>query len=288
MARIRTIKPDFFTSLTIADLSLRARLTFIGLWTHVDDEGRCIADPRLIKAALWPLDDVSSEDVMSDLGELIESSLITQYVVGNRRYLVVNGWREHQKINRPTKSKFPAPDSPDSMPVDPADYAPTSTSSESPTAHAQLSESSSPAHWGKGKEQGTGNRERKDICSPAPPSSVSESPSLIPEPPRKPKPGSDEDPDWLKFWATYPKKTAKEGARKSWAKALRIADAADIIAGSERYRDDPNRSPQYTKDPTTWLNNGCWDDEPLPARSGANGHQPYQDPTDHSVYEGDL
>jgi hypothetical protein len=33
MARIRSIKPEFFTSLTIGSLSERARLAFIGIWT---------------------------------------------------------------------------------------------------------------------------------------------------------------------------------------------------------------------------------------------------------------
>jgi len=49
MARIRTIKPSFFTSLTIADLGLAERLTFIGLWTHVDDEG----EPMSYFWAFW-------------------------------------------------------------------------------------------------------------------------------------------------------------------------------------------------------------------------------------------
>src|SRR5699024_3247957 len=81
MARIRTIKPTFFTSLTIANLTLEQRLTFIGLWTHVDDEGRCIYDPRLIKAALWPLDSRTAEDVDGDIRALTESSLITHYTL---------------------------------------------------------------------------------------------------------------------------------------------------------------------------------------------------------------
>jgi hypothetical protein len=34
MARIRSIKPEFFTSISIADLSRDARLMFIGMWTH--------------------------------------------------------------------------------------------------------------------------------------------------------------------------------------------------------------------------------------------------------------
>lgn len=109
MPRIRTIKPEFFTSLTIASLPLEARLTFIGLWTHVDDEGRCVDDTRLIRAAVWPLDERLSSDIETDLKRLTESSLIVRYEVDGRRYLAVQGWREHQKINRPTLSKLPAP-----------------------------------------------------------------------------------------------------------------------------------------------------------------------------------
>jgi hypothetical protein len=90
MARIRSIKPEFFTSLTIADLTSEQRLTFIGLWTHADDEGRCVDDPRLIKAALWPLDDRTAADVETDLVALTESSLIARYTLNQRRYLAVS------------------------------------------------------------------------------------------------------------------------------------------------------------------------------------------------------
>jgi hypothetical protein len=109
MARIRTIKPDFFGSLTIASLTLHARLTFIGLWTHCDDEGRCVDDPRLIRAAAWPLDDRVAADVEEDLRALTEASLIVRYEVDGRRYIAVRTWLEHQRINRPTPSRFPAP-----------------------------------------------------------------------------------------------------------------------------------------------------------------------------------
>jgi hypothetical protein len=112
MARIRTIKPEFFTSLTVCRLPVHARLTFIGLWTHVDDEGRCVDDSRLVKAAVWPLDDRTSADVEADLSLLTESSLITRYTVSERSFIAVRGWSEHQRINRPTKSKFPSPDDP--------------------------------------------------------------------------------------------------------------------------------------------------------------------------------
>lgn len=110
MARIRTIKPGFFTSEDIAGLSLRARLTFIGLWTHADDNGRAKANPRLVKAAVWPLDDdVTVNGVRDDLVELERADRITTYVVDGVEYLQIVRWHEHQKIDRPTVSSIPPP-----------------------------------------------------------------------------------------------------------------------------------------------------------------------------------
>src|SRR5688500_10427158 len=138
MARIRTIKPEFFTSLTIADLTPEQRLTFIGLWTHVDDEGRCVDDARLIKAAVWPLDDRTAADVEDDLRALTEASLITRYTLTRKRYMAVTGWREHQRINRPTPSKLPAPELGEPTPPEPS----TSGNADSVSPHAQLTEGS--------------------------------------------------------------------------------------------------------------------------------------------------
>jgi len=69
------------------------------------------------------------------------------------------------------------------------------------------------------------------------------------------------------FWRVYPLKTGKVAARKAWDRAIRRANAADIIAGAERYRDDPNRKPDFTKYPEGWLNAGRWEDDPLPGPS---------------------
>ena len=75
-----------------------------------------------------------------------------------------------------------------------------------------------------------------------------------------------EQSDFDSFWLIYPRRQGKREALKSLKAALALADFETIIAGAKRYRDDPNRSPSYTKLPATWLNKGCWDDEPLPNR----------------------
>ncbi|MFC4912560.1 hypothetical protein [Actinomadura gamaensis] len=116
MPRIRAIKPGFFASEDVAALPLRARLTWIGLWTHCDDQGRAKDNVKLIKAALWPLDPVSLQDVEDDLAVLAEHGRILRYEVAGRRFLAVVGWHEHQKISKPTTSKLPPPPTTDSCP----------------------------------------------------------------------------------------------------------------------------------------------------------------------------
>ena len=113
MARIRTIKPSFFTDHVMAELPLSARLTYIGLWTHADDSGRAVDDPRLIKAALWPLDDKHTvKRVDTDLESLARAGRIVRYESDGRRYLAVVQWEKHQHINRPQESSLPPPDQP--------------------------------------------------------------------------------------------------------------------------------------------------------------------------------
>lgn len=109
MARIRTYKPSFFRSEDVAALTFRARLTWLGLWPNCDDEGRMKDNAKLIKGDVWPLDDVSLEDVEADLAELAAAGRIVRYEVDGRRYLAVTNWLEHQRIQKPTPSKIPPP-----------------------------------------------------------------------------------------------------------------------------------------------------------------------------------
>lgn len=73
------------------------------------------------------------------------------------------------------------------------------------------------------------------------------------------------------FWHTYPRRTGKKAAQRAWAVVVRVVDPETIIAAAARFRDDPHREDQYTAHPTTWLNQGRWDDDPLPARGRDRG-----------------
>ncbi|TYB69679.1 hypothetical protein FXF51_05830 [Nonomuraea sp. PA05] len=105
---MRTLKPEAFSSETLTEVSVHARWNFAGLWTYADDEGRGRAEVRLIKAAVWPLDDdVTPREVAAFLDELEAAHLICRYESGGKQYLHIVNFAEHQKPNRPVASKLP-------------------------------------------------------------------------------------------------------------------------------------------------------------------------------------
>lgn len=74
----------------------------------------------------------------------------------------------------------------------------------------------------------------------------------------------DSDPDFVAFWAAYPRRTDKGHARKAWAAAVgRGTTPKTIIDGATAFRDSPRRSPdpRYVPHPATWLNGDRWLDE---------------------------
>lgn len=104
------------------------------------------------------------------------------------------------------------------------------------------------------------------------------------------------------FWKVYPKRQGKGDAEKAWTKAVNtlgvdpqtIIDAALVYAYQRKGQD-----PQWTKQPASWLNARRWEDEPDPSYAAAdgmlpgftaapnaraNGHTPWRNPADPSVY----
>ena len=71
---------------------------------------------------------------------------------------------------------------------------------------------------------------------------------------------------FLKFWSIYPLHRDKRKALKAWRNAILRATQDEINEGALRYRNDPNRLPQFTKYAEGWLNGDNWTSDPLPER----------------------
>ena len=106
MARIRTIKPEFWSDEKVVECSVNARLLFIGLWNFADDAGRQEDAPKQIKMKIFPGDDITAAEIEGMLRELSGNGLVIRYVVDGKRFIQIKGWR-HQVINKPQKSKIP-------------------------------------------------------------------------------------------------------------------------------------------------------------------------------------
>ena len=105
MARIRTIKPDFFTSEDIVSLSPLARLLYIATWCEADKEGRLVWKPKTLKLRYMPADQCDIEALAS---ELVDAGLIVLYGDG---LAYIPQFAKHQHINpRESTSVIPAPD----------------------------------------------------------------------------------------------------------------------------------------------------------------------------------
>lgn len=108
MARIRSIKPEFWTDEKIVVLSPLARLFFIGLWNFVDDYGRAQFSPVRLKMQILPAENADASEI---LGEIRRANLIKVYLVEEKEYFEVCGFTKHQKVDKRAASRIPPPPS---------------------------------------------------------------------------------------------------------------------------------------------------------------------------------
>lgn len=108
MARIRSVKPEFWTSEQVAECSPNARLLFIGIWNFCDDYGVHPASCARLKMQIFPSDSLSVSDVKALVGEIVAAKLMVEYQVDGESFWHVTGWDRHQKIDMKT-GKYPMP-----------------------------------------------------------------------------------------------------------------------------------------------------------------------------------
>ena len=183
--RIRSIKPEFWSSPDIADLSDSDRLLFIGLWSYVDDHGRGRDDMALIVAALFPHDMVANPrdtvaKVRDGLARLSEANLILRYTVASRTYFLVTGWGKHQRVDKPKASRIPEPEEGDATTF-PQNDAIRETVATIRDTVATPRDALAPGTGEQGN-RGTVRRSATPICTPSKTPAPTSMPSATPWP----------------------------------------------------------------------------------------------------------
>lgn len=227
MARIRTIKPEFFTSADIVSLSPLARLLYIALWCEADKEGRLVWRPATFKLRYLPGDDC---DVNALCDEIVKAGLVVPYGDGLAH---IPTFAAHQHINpRESASQLPAPDA--------SARVGTRRARVGTRAYQELTD----------REEGKGREDKEK--PPKPPAQPSASLHRFP-------------PGFETLWAEYPRKVGKDAAARAFAKrrpdeALLRAMVGAVKAqrGSPQWAKDAG---QFIPHLATWLNEGRWQDE---------------------------
>lgn len=225
MARIRSIKPEFWSSEQVMECLRDTRLLFIGMWNFADDAGRLTYAPKQIKALVFPGDDLTVGQVTDMIEELADRGLIETYEARDRRYIQITGWSKHQKIDKPQPARCPAP------PI------------EDPSRRfAERSANGRDGEEGKGEEGKTDSRSVAGATRPGV--------------------GDVFDEFWstrIKREGPDP----REPARREFAAAVkRGADPPAIISGMRRYAEihAEKRGTRYLPRTEKWLREKTWED----------------------------
>jgi hypothetical protein len=162
MARIRTIKPDFWTDDRVGECSVSARLLFVATWNFADDHGGLDRSAKQLKAQAFPYDNIDCEPLVQ---ELLQARLLIEYEVDGKKYLHIKGFRTHQKVEKPAKPRVPLYDESLNTPRLLPDSSPTS-GGNSPGSSGLFS-----GREGKGKEgtspEGRDTRATRSPTDPA-------------------------------------------------------------------------------------------------------------------------
>jgi hypothetical protein len=116
--RIRTIKPEWLEDELLANASNEARVLSVGLILMADDYGRGRANIATIASDVWRFamardDGAHAAEVLAMAArafrELVAMRFVIDYEVDRQRYFAIRNWTKHQKVDRPSRPRIPAP-----------------------------------------------------------------------------------------------------------------------------------------------------------------------------------
>lgn len=99
MARIRTLKPEFWADEKLAPLDPVTRLVFLGLLSMADDAGRLVDSLKQIDAFVFPETDDTARDALANLSR--GGRILRGRTASGQRIIQIANWTRHQKVDHP-------------------------------------------------------------------------------------------------------------------------------------------------------------------------------------------
>lgn len=253
--RIRSIKPEFFSSPSTSKCSFPARLLYIAMWTLADDWGVGEANAKQLAAYAFPMDEISSKEIPCLVKEIENNFETVFFTNSGREYFQILNWDEHQVTQRRAKRRHPTFDDEFSQVNHCVEELP-SVDKEFPCL---VKENASTEQGNRGTEEqgnrGTGGFEVTNVTSH--PLHTSAKTEDVPN--AKKRHYSDE---FETFWSIFPIKRGKPKAYEAFKNAMQRADLETILAGAQAYAHwlaaNPDRSGKWAQG---WLNDDRWEDD---------------------------
>jgi len=237
------IKPEFFTDEKVISLPIPARLLFIGMWNHADDEGIFKDSPIQLKVQVFPADESIDLNVIKNYIDLMiqQKLLIPGLNVDDGKLLKITKWHDHQTINRPTPSKYIfTPINDDSVNT----QLPISDNSVS--THTQLTDDSLPS-----KDKVKEVKIKEDKTKVKENSAMSKTDKIKAE------------FTFDRFISLYPRQIRTQMASNSFKK-IAAKHLESVFKGLDdwcQYWIDNAVDVEYIPYPSTWLNQKQWEDK---------------------------
>ncbi len=220
---------------------------FWRLLTTADDFGRFLADPELVRSACFPRRDrLPIQKLVDALAGLTRHHLIILYSVKDRQYGQFCTFNEHQGKPRSRKSKYPAP-------LDTSLHADASRCTQ---MHADAL-----GHPDTDTDTNTDLNSLPLVLSYSDESVIETFDGIAA---RIKYPSSHENDEFETFWNAYPRKVGKTAAQKAFQNAHNRPRIDDLLLAIGRARASPQwakEGGQFIPHPSTWLNQGRWDDQ---------------------------
>lgn len=229
MARIRTIKPEFWKHEGLCEQPEATHMLAAALINYADDYGYFNANPKLIAGEIYPLREpsVSIPESLRRLQAIGYIRLGTG--VDGRAYGHIVEFEKHQRVSHPSDSKISC------LSITWKD------SGIIPETSVKSPETFRPE---QGTGNGTGNRE-------------------VEQPTRKraSKPPLAEPESFAEFWQVYPNSKARADALKAYRKAVEKSPPEPILAGAKRYAAEMSgEEKKFVKLAGGWLRDERWRD----------------------------
>lgn len=233
MARIRTIKPEFWADEKLAELSPIERLVFLGLIGMADDFGRLHDNEKVIDAFVFPYTDDSVRESLASLSRI--GRIRRGSAKNGKRIIEIVNWGKHQRVDKPQgKAALPCIHEKDSK--NPGENA---IRERFANDSRMIRETSAPRPTTYDQRPTT-----NDLNMSVSNGRYSE--------------------EFEKFWSVFPKvrRTKKQEAYRKWKLALKKADAATLTKKAAEYAKSKRGQSEFAVMPSVWLNSGMWEDDP--------------------------